>query len=236
MISFYAKQIENPLTLGERLCQARQGQALRLKDIAAKISVSEKYLQAIEKSRYALLPGDVYARNFIKVYAAFVGINPTEAVARYESERSIYKKTKEQSAQDFSKPVRKVSARNLIVGPRLLRNSMVLILVFGVLGYLGTKVNAIVTPPELVIDSPVNNLVISQNLIEVSGRVEAEAVLEINGQQALADESGFFSELIDLQHGTNIIEIRAEKRHGTETKIYRQVVVVDGDEITGSIN
>ena len=84
---------------------------------------------------------------------------------------------------------------------------------------------AILTPPRLLVEEPVSNLVTNQSFVEVAGMVEPESNLEINGTQVLADLQGRFSETVDLQPGVNIIEVVAEKRHGKQTKKYLQVVV-----------
>ena len=232
MVSFSSKQISNPPSLSERLKDRRQQLCLSLAQATEATNVSIKYLEALESSCHQRLPGEVYARCFLKVYAKFLGLDENEILALYQSEQKIYTKTKKPDDNDFKKPVKRISQFHLMVTPKLIRGIIVGLLALIVLVYLGVKIKAIVTPPVLVINSPADNLVTSRNFIEVGGQAESETILEINGQQVIADDDGNFSETLDLQLGVNVIEIKAEKRHGQQTKIYRQVVVVDDEEET----
>ncbi|MFA5022065.1 MAG: helix-turn-helix domain-containing protein [Patescibacteria group bacterium] len=225
MASFSFKEISNPPRLGEQLKTVRQKLGIDLSQAAREINISVKYLQALETGQYQDLPGEVYAKSFLKVYTKFLGLDFDELGSLYESEQKVYAKTKNSGANDFKKPVERISRLHLIVTPRLVRGIIIGLLALACLTYLGIKIKMIVTPPALTVISPVDNLVTDQNFIAVVGQVEKEATLEVNGQQVLVDQNGNFSETIDLQSGTNVIEIRAEKRHGTQTKIYRQVVV-----------
>ena len=91
--------------------------------------------------------------------------------------------------------------------------------------YLGYRINKIISPPSLIIDSPGANLTTDQNSLRVNGRTEAEANLIINGQTVLTDKNGNFSQTINLKNGINIITITANKKHGRGNTIIRQVLV-----------
>lgn len=226
MTGFQIKTISNPLTLGEKLRQFRTEKELSLKEVSRITKVSVKYLTAIEDGRFNDLPGDVYARSFLKVYTKFLGVDTKKFLDLYQSENTIYNKTRK-IENDFTKPVEKISRFNLLITPKLFKMALLIVFVVIVLSYLGFKFKAIVTPPILVVENPANNLVTNESFIVISGMVEAEATLEINGQQVLPDSQGYFNETVDLQTGSNTIEIKAEKRHGTKTQIYRQIVVID---------
>jgi len=225
MAGFLAKEISNPPNLGESLRSSRENLGLSLAQASQATSISAKYLAAMENGEFSKLPGEVYAKNFLKVYAKYLGLNDKDSLATYQSERRIYGKTREFPEEDFKKPVRRISRFHLVVTPKIIRGIIIGLLALACLVYLGLKVKAIMTPPFLTIISPGNNLATEQNFIEVVGQVEPQAVLEINGQQVLADQQGNFSETIDLQSGINTIEVKAESRHGKQTKKYLQVVV-----------
>ena len=225
MTSFVVKKIVQEQTVGEKLQAARETLGLTLKQAANSLKIGTKYLQALENNAYNLIPGEVYAKNFIKVYSQFLQLEPKEFLSQYKSEQRIYDKTKKVKTGDFKTPVARVPKFYLLVTPKILRGLITLILAMAVLGYLGVKIYAIVTPPDLLIESPLDSLEIKTSFIEVTGRTEPEAILKINGQQVVTDEQGNFSETIDLLDGVNIIEITAEKRHGRQQKVYRQVIV-----------
>jgi cytoskeletal protein RodZ len=224
MTSFYSKVISNQPTLGETLVQRRTELGLSLEEIATASNISIRYLQALESGNYRQIPGEVYTRSFLKTYAKLLGLNFQDLIAVYETEKKIYAKTKT-DIKDFRKPVIRVSQLHLVVTPKIVRGVIVGILALACLVYLGLKINRIMTPPQLIIESPQDNLITKQSFVAVKGKVEKESTLEINGQKVLADSNGNFYETIDLQPGVNTIEIMAEKRHGQKTKIFKQVVV-----------
>lgn len=73
--------------LGERLRTARESQGISLAQAAAETRILQRYLVALEDSDYLHLPGDVYARGFIRNYANYLGISPDELIELYRRER-----------------------------------------------------------------------------------------------------------------------------------------------------
>ncbi|HLC89580.1 MAG TPA: helix-turn-helix domain-containing protein [Patescibacteria group bacterium] len=225
MTGFRLKKITNPPTLGEKLRNVRNNLGLNLKEVSGATNIAMKYLNALEAGDYFNLPGEAYAKSFLKVYSAFLGQDAREFVAIYETEQKIYAKTQKNQNGKFNQPVKIVSSAHLMVTPRVIRSAIVGALALAILVYLGIKMVKVITPPLLIIDQPTENLITNDNFVEVAGRVRPETTLEINGTRVFADQFGEFKETIDLQAGVNIIEIVAEKRHGKQTKKYLQVVV-----------
>lgn len=73
--------------LGHSLQAARRDKGLELSEVAELTHVRREYLLALEEGRYQDLPEDVYARNFVRLYAQTVGLSPDRAIAAYQSER-----------------------------------------------------------------------------------------------------------------------------------------------------
>ncbi|MDX9893584.1 MAG: helix-turn-helix domain-containing protein [Patescibacteria group bacterium] len=230
MAGFSFKEISNPLTIGQRLKNRREEFRLTLVEVAKNIGISAKYLSALEDGDYRRLPGEVYTKSFLKSYVKFLGLDHQEILSLYGSEQKIYNCTRKTNQHQFHKPVERVSSWHLLVTPRIVRGLIVFCLALSCLVYLGFRFKAIVTPPLLLVDSPAQNLVTEQNFVKISGQIEPEATLQINGQKVLTDEASRFDETLDLQSGVNIIELTAQKRHGTQTKKYLQVVVVDNNQ------
>lgn len=76
-----------PQNLGDLLRSARESRGLSLADVAELTHVRQEYLRALEESRYADLPEDVYARNFVRLFAQAVGVDTERALSAYQSER-----------------------------------------------------------------------------------------------------------------------------------------------------
>jgi len=72
--------------LGLWLRRARETQQLTLEDVEKALRIRRRYLQALEVSDYAALPGEIQARGFLRNYARFLNISVEEALARYDAE------------------------------------------------------------------------------------------------------------------------------------------------------
>ncbi|MDR2006141.1 MAG: helix-turn-helix domain-containing protein [Acidaminococcales bacterium] len=75
--------------VGELLRDERERQGITLRDIEAATSIRLRYLQAIESSDYSALPGNVYAKGFVRNYAITLGLNETEFVGMYKLELEV---------------------------------------------------------------------------------------------------------------------------------------------------
>ncbi len=72
--------------LGAWLRRTREQQQLTLADIEKALRIRRRYLQALEVSDYAALPGEIQARGFLRNYARFLKLPVEEALARYDSD------------------------------------------------------------------------------------------------------------------------------------------------------
>ncbi len=84
------------------------------------------------------------------------------------------------------------------------------------------KVYLDTAPPLLALTEDVNNLIISEDSVYISGYSEADAELTINGDRIDTD-NGYFNRKIELDFGKNVIEIAAEDRAGNKTVYYGEV-------------
>lgn len=73
--------------LGERFREAREARGLSITEASTATRILPRYLQAIEAGDVASLPGDVYARGFIRNYAQLLGLPAEEMIALYRQER-----------------------------------------------------------------------------------------------------------------------------------------------------
>ena len=81
-------QIEGRMSeLGAYLREAREARGHTLPEAASATRILPKYLQALEDGDYDQLPGDVYARGFIRNYAQFLDLPADELILQYRVER-----------------------------------------------------------------------------------------------------------------------------------------------------
>jgi cytoskeleton protein RodZ len=69
--------------IGKALKEAREMQNISLEQVEEETKIRRKYLQALENEQYDILPGQVYAKAFLKSYAKFLNLNVEEVMAAY---------------------------------------------------------------------------------------------------------------------------------------------------------
>ncbi|MBL8520622.1 MAG: helix-turn-helix domain-containing protein [Betaproteobacteria bacterium] len=71
-------------TPGPRLRQAREAQGLSVADLAARLRMGVKQIQALENDDYGALPTGTFLRGFVRNYAKAVGLDATDLLASLE--------------------------------------------------------------------------------------------------------------------------------------------------------
>jgi cytoskeletal protein RodZ len=72
--------------IGDRLRDARSARRLTIEDAERDTRIIRRYLQALEDERFDLFPAPVYARGFMRSYAAYLEIDAAEAVLSMPAE------------------------------------------------------------------------------------------------------------------------------------------------------
>ncbi|WP_161524679.1 helix-turn-helix domain-containing protein [Alteribacter lacisalsi] len=72
--------------LGLRLKSAREELGLSLEELQVKTKIQKRYLSAIEEGEFSRLPGEFYARAFVKSYAEAVGLEPELLLEEHSAE------------------------------------------------------------------------------------------------------------------------------------------------------
>lgn len=215
---FTPKKIALSEGFGDKLRQMRHSKNLRLEDIAKKISIRAKYLNALEEENFDDLPSGVYQKKFLREYASFLGLSSTELAKQLE-EHTEYQPNK----NPFSQKILKKS--KLLVFPKIIRNSLIILGVMICFLYLIFYFQRIVLAPKLTITHPDKNMLIQETTIEVSGQTEKEAEVKINGELVLNNNNGLFSQTVNLKKGLNTITIKAKKKYSQERTATRQILV-----------
>jgi cytoskeletal protein RodZ len=215
----FVKKSLNHHGLGFRLKEVRELKQLSPKLVAQKLNINLQYLLDIENDRFDRLPAGLYSKNYIREYAKLLGFPPAEI-------KKWLKQNLEQineNSDPFSQKV--LSRKQFIAFPRLTKNILLSLLFLACLLYLGLYFKKIVFPPKLEIYQPDRNLKISENSIEIKGKTEAEAEVQINGETVLNNNNGYFSTNINLKKGVNNILIKAQKKYSSENTVLRQILV-----------
>ena len=74
------------LGIGAALREAREGQGRSLEDAATQVRARVWQLEALEDERFGDFGGDIYARGFLRSYAAELGLDPAPLLTTYRRE------------------------------------------------------------------------------------------------------------------------------------------------------
>lgn len=72
--------------LGQVLQKAREEKGISLDDVQKVTKIQRRYLEAIERGHFHILPGHFYARAFIKSYAEAVGLDPNHILSHFQED------------------------------------------------------------------------------------------------------------------------------------------------------
>ena len=107
--------------IGDTLRKAREKKKISVRDVENETSIRSVYIDAIEKGEYDKLPGEVYAKGFIKNYANFLNLNGEELVRQFVMEISTVAAQEENSISET--PKNSINATN--VGEKYSNNQQV---------------------------------------------------------------------------------------------------------------
>jgi len=209
--AFQSKKIYPERTLGERLKMLRKRRHLSLDQAEEKTKVRRRFLEALEGGDYAVLPADVYTMGFLVKYAEFLGARKEDLLEEYRRERGSVSSIRSLT------PKTALQEKRFILTPKLIILGLVVLIFAGIIGYIFYSVENFTSAPNLEISSPSTESVIREDHVEIIGKTDAGATLQINDQTVYLDDKGNFRETAKLQPGLNNIEIKATNRIKKET-------------------
>ncbi len=215
MSGFKKKKITKGQVLSDKLKKARLENDLSLLDLQEKTKIQEKYLKALEDGEYEKLPGDVYARTWIKVCAKVLNLPVKELLDDYSVEKSVITNTNNLTKEEK----RTNSIKHNILKPRVINFFIITLVLLSLLGYLVFEVVNIIKQPQITITEPVNNFRTTDNNILIKGTTEIGVELKINNETILLNNDGLFEKNINLSMGLNNLIISVKKKHSRTNNI-----------------
>lgn len=227
MVKFVSKPIITSQTIGERFVKTRQGNGLSLLNVAREIGIKERYLAAIEVGQYNELPGDIYALEFVKTYARFLGLNERDAVREYVADRRVImaSQIKGQRRAKIKKIINWLNQGHLFFA-----KLAIIILFFGSIIYAFSWARGSNSGPKLEVFSPTAYYEATGSLIVLAGQTDPQTNIFINNEAIFVDNQGAFNETINVLPGVTLLKIEAQDQTGHRQIAYRTVRIL-GDLI-----
>ncbi len=218
---FERRKIVRTQTLGEVFRRTRLERGYQLDEVAKRTMIPVAFVEYLEKGKHEALPARVYVEGYVRKVADALNLNENAMVKIYKREVGI----QENLAKEHKKHEKTSRFKNprFVVHPTLLRNVVVVLLIFAAVGYLWFQVSSLSKAPQISLIQPNSDTHINTDELLVLGNVSKGASVTINGQSVFVSESGDFKENLTLEEGANSIQVQAQSRLGKVTTITRQV-------------
>ena len=110
-----------------------------------------------------------------------------------------------------------------------------LLIMLGLVGFVGVHMITLIAPPALELFSPPQGLTTSSHVIELRGKASPGAQVEINGTSLPPTNAGLFRHELTVNDGINTIMVKARKRYSKERLIERQVFILGENKISKAV-
>ncbi len=80
---------ERELTVGQYLRRERERKNISLESVAKVTRIIIQNLEALERDEFQSFPAPIFARGFLRTYAAYLGIDPQEVLTRFEDQMKV---------------------------------------------------------------------------------------------------------------------------------------------------
>lgn len=78
--------LEHGVTVGQYLQRQREANNISLENVAQRTRIKLAYLKALEEEAFHRIPAEPYVRGFLRCYAKFIGLDPSEVLAVYRNQ------------------------------------------------------------------------------------------------------------------------------------------------------
>lgn len=203
-------------TIGQVIKSARVKKKLSLKKLEEITKIKASFIDNIELENWGALPTFTTVLGFVKSLSTALKIDPVVMVAILKRDYPPKKINITPKPDVFSK---------FTWSPKLTFIVGIVLVLFVILGYLGFQYIKFVSPPELNVDSPKENQVVTTNSVTVFGSTDSDVKITVNNQPVLVDDDGNFSVNIGISSTTKEIDIIATSRSGKINEVKRKIVV-----------
>jgi len=201
-------------TVGQLLKKARLEKGISLEEIASQTKIRHNFLLNLEADDFASLPSLTSAKGFLKTYASFLDLSTDQVLAVFR--RDFDKKEgKKVLPQGLIKPI---DDRSFFWSPKFSLIALIMVVFLGLVTYLIFQYFSLVKPPSLKITFPTDGITVSQEIINVNGRTDVDALLTVNGDSVLLQDDGVFEHQLILFKGENQIIVEATSKNGKKTQ------------------
>jgi cytoskeletal protein RodZ len=220
--------------VGEQLREARERKGLDLYRVERDTKIRTKYLEALESGDFGDLPGEVYARGFLRNYATYLGLDADEVIDEWRGEAG--------------EPEPVAAAKPGFVGPQPMRIrrgivfqrshiiiAVVVIIVIAVGSYFGYQVTRFLQYPSVAVSDPSGQQTLqlpagsTSYVLKGTATAGTTVLISWDGQnptEVVVDDSGHWAYTALLHSDTNQFDITAKNLDTNHASPSSRVIIL----------
>jgi hypothetical protein len=200
--------------VGEKLRDARETRGVDLFRVERDTKIRSKYLAALEDGDFTDLPGDVYARGFLRNYATYLGLDPDEMEDEWREEAGHAEPVRPM----ISGPQPLTMRRKIVFQQSHVVIGLVLVIVLVVASYFGFQLTRYLSYPTIAVASAGASPVVvgigdTSYVLTGVATPNTTVLISWNGQEpkvVVADDAGRWTFHAILAAGSNQFDITAK--------------------------
>jgi cytoskeletal protein RodZ len=210
---FSTKKLKSDKTLALVFRHARTKKKVSLGEAEFATKVRLKFLLALERGDWSVLPQDVYVRGFVLAYAKYLELPAHETLELFEKEAKIRRKCLVAKIS-YNQTLKEKKA---LITPKILAYFGLCVFVVALFSYVIYQILSFTGNPNLKIITPENNLITESDTIDFSGMTDTDAAIAVNNESVPVSDDGRFVLSLKLHRGVNVIKVEAVNKAKKES-------------------
>jgi cytoskeletal protein RodZ len=216
--------------VGEQLRVARDVKGVDLHRVERDTKIRIKYLEALESGDFGDLPGEVYARGFLRNYATYLGLDADDIVAEWRQEAG----EPEPFLPRLVGPQPMTIRRGVVFQRSHAIILVVVLIVLAVGSYFGYQVTRFLQYPSLAVADPSGHATLelppgtTSYVLKGSATAGTTVLVSWDGQDpttVTVDESGHWTYTALLHFGSNQFDITAKNLDTSHASSTSRVII-----------
>lgn len=206
-------------TVGQILKENRENKGISLERVAAQTKIRQDILLALENDDFQKISSLASIKGLLKSYADFLNLSSEQILAVFRRDFGR-KERKKVIPAGLLKPI---SQKNFNWSPKKTLIFSVIFFFLVLVFWLIFQYLSLTRPPFLKVEYPKEGLEVQEEVIEISGKADKDALVTVNMETVLLSSQGEFTQKLTLFPGENNLLIEAVNKNGQKSKIERMI-------------
>ena len=206
-------------TVGQILQKNRIDKGISLEQVASQTKIRQDILLALENDEFQKISSLASIKGLLKSYANFLNLPPENILA-------VFRRDFDRREKKKIIPIgllRPISQKSFDWSPKKTLIVSIIFFFLILVVWLISQYLSLVRPPFLKVDYPEEGAQVKEERIEVSGRADKDALVNVNMETVLLSAQGEFRYQLTLFPGENNLVIEAISKNGQKNKIERSI-------------